>query len=80
MRLRRARFIAVLLSTALVVGLLHGVLLVTLGRPDALLTWWGTGLRAVLAVLICLGIAGAVDRRWSAWSARSARSARASST
>jgi hypothetical protein len=65
MRLRRARFLAVLLGCAVVLGLLYGVLLATIGQPDALLTWWGTGLRAVLAVLICLGIAGAVDRRLS---------------
>jgi hypothetical protein len=65
MRLRRARFVGVLLTTALVIGLLYGVLLATVGQPDALLTWWGTGLRAVLAVLICLGITGFVDRRWA---------------
>ena len=63
MRLRRARFLGVLLATALLLGLLYGVLLATVGQPDALLTWWGTGLRALLAVLICLGIASAVDRR-----------------
>jgi hypothetical protein len=65
MRRRRARFIAVLLSTAIVLGLLYGVLQVTVGQPDALLTWWGTALRAVLSVLICLGIASALDRRWA---------------
>jgi hypothetical protein len=65
MRRRRARFIAVLLITAIVLGLLYGLLQVTVGQPDALLTWWGTALRAVLAVLICLGIASAVDRRWA---------------
>jgi hypothetical protein len=63
MRLRRARFLRVLLATAVLLGLLYGVLLATIGQPDALLTWWGTGLRALLAVLICLGIASAVDRR-----------------
>ena len=63
MRRRQARFIAVLLASAITLGLLYGVLLVTVGQPDALLTWWGTGLRAVLAVLICLALAGAVDRR-----------------
>ena len=63
MRLRRARFLGVLLTTAVLLGLLYGVLLATVGQPDALLTWWGTGLRALLAVLICLGIASAVDRR-----------------
>jgi hypothetical protein len=65
LRLRRARFIGVLLSTALAVGLLYGVLLATVGQPDALLTWWGTLLRAVLAVVICLGIAGVIERRWA---------------
>jgi hypothetical protein len=65
MRLRQARFIAVLLLTSMVVGLLYGVLLVTVGLPDVLATWWGTGLRAVLAVIICLAIAGALDRRWA---------------
>jgi len=65
MRLRRARFIAVLLASAVILGLLYGVLQVTVGQPDVLLTWWGTTLRAVLAVLICLGTADAVDRRWS---------------
>jgi len=65
MRLRRARFIAVLLITAVVLGVLYGVLQVTVGQPDALLTWWGTALRAILAVLICLGIASALDRRWA---------------
>lgn len=65
MQLRRARFIGLLLATSLVLGLLYGVLLVTVGLPDALLTWWGTGLRAVLVVLICLSIAGALDRRWA---------------
>jgi hypothetical protein len=65
LRLRRARFIAVLLTTSLVVGLLYGVLLGTVGQPDVLLTWWGTGLRAVLAVLICLSITTVVDRRWA---------------
>jgi|tagenome__1003787_1003787.scaffolds.fasta_scaffold17174613_2 hypothetical protein len=63
MRLRRARFIGVVLTSALVLGLLYGVLQATVGQPDALLTWWGTGLRAVFAVLVCLGIAGVVDRR-----------------
>ena len=65
MRLRRARFIAVLLISAVTLGLLYGLLLATLGQPDALLTWWGTGLRAVIAVLVCLTIADAVDRRWA---------------
>jgi len=65
MRLRRARFFGVLLSTSLVVGLLYGVLLVVFGQPAALLTWWGTLLRAAFAVLIVLGITGAIDRRWS---------------
>jgi hypothetical protein len=63
MRLRRARFIGVVLTSALVLGLLYGVVLITVGQPDVLLTWWGTGLRAILAVLICLGVGGAVDRR-----------------
>jgi len=63
MRLRRARFIGVVLTSALVLGLLYGVVQATVGQPDALLTWWGTGLRAAFAVLVCLGIAGAVDRR-----------------
>jgi hypothetical protein len=65
LRLRRARFVAVLLGTSAVLGLLYGVVLATVGQPDALLTWWGTGLRAVLAVLICLGVTNAVDRRWA---------------
>ena len=65
MRLRRARFFGVLLSTSLVVGLLYGVLLVAFGQPAALLTWWGTVLRAALAVLIVLSITQAIDRRWS---------------
>ena len=65
-RLRRARFLAVLLATAFVLGLLHGALLVAVDLPDALFSWWGTCLRAVLAVLICLGVTGAVDRRWNA--------------
>lgn len=63
LRRRRARFIAALLISAITLGLLYGVLLATVGQPDALLTWWGTSLRAVLAVLVCLGIASAVDRR-----------------
>ena len=66
MRLRQARFLAVLLATAIVVGLLYGGLLLAVDLPDALLTWWGTSLRAILAVLVCLGIAGFVDRRWNA--------------
>jgi hypothetical protein len=64
MRLRRARFIGVLLATSIVVGLLYGVLLVLVGQPSVLLTWWGTGLRAVLAVLIVLGLTGFIERRW----------------
>lgn len=63
MRLRRARFIGVVLTSAFLLGLVYGVVLATVGQPDALLTWWGTGLRAAAAVLICLGIASAVDRR-----------------
>jgi hypothetical protein len=65
MRRRQARFLGVLLGTAVVLGVLYGVLLGTVGQPDALLTWWGTGLRALLAVLICVAVANAVDRRWS---------------
>jgi hypothetical protein len=65
MRLRRARFIAIVLATAFVLGLLYGVLQVTVGQPEMLLTWWGTALRAVLAVVICLGIASSLDRRWA---------------
>ena len=65
MRLRRARFIAMLLATAVILGLLYGVLQVTVGQPDVLLTWWGTTLQTLLATLICLGTANAVDRRWS---------------
>ena len=63
MRRRQARFLVVLLASAITLGLLYGLLQATVGQPDALLTWWGTGLRALLAVLICLGLAGAVDRR-----------------
>jgi hypothetical protein len=63
MRRRRARFVATLLASAITLGLLYGVLLGTVGQPDVLLTWWGTGLRAIIAVLVCLVIADAVDRR-----------------
>ncbi len=66
MRLRQARFLAVLLATAVVLGVLYGVLQILVDLPDALFTWWGTGLRAVLVVLVCLGLAGAIDRRWNA--------------
>ena len=65
LRLRRARFLTALLVSAIGLGLLYGTVLATVGQPDALLTWWGTGLRAVLAVLICLALAGFVDRRRS---------------
>lgn len=65
LRLRRARFLTALLVSAIGLGLLYGIVLATVGQPDALLTWWGTGLRAVLAVLICLALAGALDRRLS---------------
>jgi hypothetical protein len=63
LRNRRIRFLAVLLTSAIVLGLVYGVLLVTVGQPEALLTWWGTGLRALLAVVICLAVTSAVDRR-----------------
>jgi hypothetical protein len=64
-RLRRARFIGVLLTTALGLGLIYGLLVAGFGQADFLLSWWGTFLRGVGAVLICFAIAGFVDRRWS---------------
>jgi hypothetical protein len=70
MRLRQARFLAVVLATAVLLGLLHGAFLVTVGQPAALFTWWGTALRAAFAVLICFTVAGAIDRRWSDGSER----------
>jgi hypothetical protein len=65
-RLRRARFLAVLLATALVLGLLYGLVIGVVGQPGALLTWWGTTLRGLIAVGLCFSVAGAADRRWSA--------------
>lgn len=64
-RLRQARFIGVLLTTALGLGLIYGLLIAGFGQADFLLTWWGTFLRGVGAVLVCLAIAGFIDRRWS---------------
>jgi hypothetical protein len=62
-RRRQLRYLALLLLAAVVLGLLYGVLLGTVGLPDLLLTWWGTCLRALLAVTICSALAQAVDRR-----------------
>jgi hypothetical protein len=64
--MRQVRFIGVLLAAAVGLGLLYGFLRVAVGQPDFLLTWWGTCLRAVAAVLICFSVASAVDRRWGA--------------
>lgn len=66
MRRRRIVFSAVLLTSAVVLGVLHGLLLGLTGAPQALLSWWGTALRAVIAVLTCLGLASAADRWWTA--------------
>jgi hypothetical protein len=66
LRLRRARFVGVLLTTALGLGVIYGLLIAWLGQAAFLLTWWGTFLRGLAAVLICFAIAGYVDRRWSA--------------
>jgi hypothetical protein len=61
----RARFIGVLLTSALGLGLVYGLLIARFGQAGFLLSWWGTFLRGVGAVLICFAIAGFVDRRWS---------------
>lgn len=63
--LRRARLVALLVATAIVLGVLHGLLLRVAGDSSFLLTWWGTTLRAVVAVVLCFAIAGALERRWS---------------
>jgi hypothetical protein len=62
-RRRQLRFLGTLILAAVVLGLVYGVLIGTVGQPDALLTWWGTCLRAVLAVVICSTVAQEVDRR-----------------
>jgi hypothetical protein len=64
-RLRRARFIGVLLATALGLGLIYGLLIAGFGQAGFLLSWWGTFLRGLAAVLICFAVAGFIDRRWS---------------
>jgi hypothetical protein len=63
--LRRARLVALLVATAIVLGVLHGFLLLAAGDSSFLLTWWGTTLRALVAVIGCFVIAGALERHWS---------------
>jgi uncharacterized membrane protein len=63
--LRRARLAALLVATAIVLGVLHGLLLLAVGDSSFLLTWWGTTLRALVAVVVCFATAGTLERRWS---------------
>ena len=63
--LRRARLAALLLATALVVGVANGLLLVAFDSSDAFETWWGTAVRALVAVVVCFAVAGRLERRWS---------------